>query len=287
MVTVLRRIIVTLIVTILLLNICYLLIDFENYIHFLEGIFSKDGRISNPSMASLKLTAYLIILLFMSIVIFNPTLVNRIKRMRFLHLHYSTIFFTVMLCVQFVCWKYGNYSTFYSENGLFETLTVVFLLLAFIILIKCIHRSKSFSIRILLGFMSFGVLIFAMEEISWGQAIFKWKTPQELSRINYQNETNFHNLLNPYFSVLYTFACFLVGLILVSGRNCAIKLNKLGFDRRLRHLFPRFDCIFWGICFLLMSCTSFFFSFNEVIEGMFAVLGLSYSICLYGRIGSL
>jgi hypothetical protein len=39
-----------------------------------------------------------------------------------------------------------------------------------------------------LFFVAFG------EEISWGQRIFGWSTPEELAKVNYQQETNIHNL---------------------------------------------------------------------------------------------
>jgi hypothetical protein len=40
----------------------------------------------------------------------------------------------------------------------------------------------------LLFFFAFG------EEISWGQRLFGWQTPEHLKEINLQQETNFHNL---------------------------------------------------------------------------------------------
>ena len=39
-------------------------------------------------------------------------------------------------------------------------------------------------------------LFVALEEISWGQRIFDWSTPEAISSINYQNETTIHNLSN-------------------------------------------------------------------------------------------
>ena len=38
------------------------------------------------------------------------------------------------------------------------------------------------------------LLIGAMEEISWGQRLLGWSTPEALERINVQDETSFHNL---------------------------------------------------------------------------------------------
>jgi hypothetical protein len=42
--------------------------------------------------------------------------------------------------------------------------------------------------------LAVGLFVVAMEEISWGQWIFFWKTPTALERVNRQDETNLHNL---------------------------------------------------------------------------------------------
>jgi len=41
---------------------------------------------------------------------------------------------------------------------------------------------------------SVGLFVVAMEEISWGQWLFFWKTPEGWKEINRQGETNLHNL---------------------------------------------------------------------------------------------
>lgn len=50
------------------------------------------------------------------------------------------------------------------------------------------RRNVYFILLSFLFFICFG------EEISWGQRIFGWETPQALREINAQNETNLHNL---------------------------------------------------------------------------------------------
>ncbi len=39
-----------------------------------------------------------------------------------------------------------------------------------------------------------GCFYFAGEELSWGQQLFKWDTPEEIAALNDQQETNFHNM---------------------------------------------------------------------------------------------
>ena len=45
-------------------------------------------------------------------------------------------------------------------------------------------------------------LVGAGEEISWGQRIFGWDTPDALGEVNQQNETNFHNMNSGFFNIL-------------------------------------------------------------------------------------
>src|SRR6185295_12809868 len=42
--------------------------------------------------------------------------------------------------------------------------------------------------------MGLGTIVLFGEEISWGQAVFGWKPGAEMTKINAQHETNFHNL---------------------------------------------------------------------------------------------
>ena len=46
------------------------------------------------------------------------------------------------------------------------------------------------------AFAALGLLFFlgAGEEVSWGQRIFGWQTPEELAQVNVQQETNLHTL---------------------------------------------------------------------------------------------
>jgi len=49
-----------------------------------------------------------------------------------------------------------------------------------------------------------GAFVIAGEEMSWGQWIFHWATPEPLAAVNLQNETNLHNLVDPrIYDVIY------------------------------------------------------------------------------------
>lgn len=42
--------------------------------------------------------------------------------------------------------------------------------------------------------LAFGLAFVGMEEISWGQRIFGWSTPEAFAELNWQRETSLHNL---------------------------------------------------------------------------------------------
>ncbi|MBH62128.1 MAG: hypothetical protein CL569_06700 [Alphaproteobacteria bacterium] len=44
------------------------------------------------------------------------------------------------------------------------------------------------------GLVGLGCVYFAGEELSWGQSLFHWETPELLERVNDQGETNIHNI---------------------------------------------------------------------------------------------
>lgn len=82
-------------------------------------------------------------------------------------------------------------------GGLVERLTVIVLVPGIIAAIYALIRyrqkmtSALASTWLLLWILA--CIYFAGEEISWGQWIFEWQTPESISRLNDQNETNFHN----------------------------------------------------------------------------------------------
>jgi len=95
----------------------------------------------------------------------------------------------------------GSYSVylFFSENTVanlgkedhfFEWLTAVCLFIASLLFLKTALSKKN----IYSFFMSAILFVGAGEEISWGQRIIDFQTPQSLKVMNVQNEFNLHNL---------------------------------------------------------------------------------------------
>lgn len=96
-----------------------------------------------------------------------------------------------------------------QENGFFETLTVLLLLIISIYGWVSIVRSRhAFNRMVQIVIIGFSLLTFlaAMEEISWGQNLFHFQSSDYFLRQNLQQETNLHNLMdaNLFSSIIYS-----------------------------------------------------------------------------------
>lgn len=80
------------------------------------------------------------------------------------------------------------------EDHLLENLTVAFYLLAALALLTAAARPQRwFPPRALYLLAAAGCLFFAGEELSWGQRLFGFATPDFFAGFNAQSESNFHN----------------------------------------------------------------------------------------------
>ena len=76
------------------------------------------------------------------------------------------------------------------EDSFFEWLTSLFYFISFILLALTFKKNRNIFLILLSIVMFFG----AGEEISWGQRIFGFDTPENINKINMQHEFNIHNL---------------------------------------------------------------------------------------------
>jgi len=78
-----------------------------------------------------------------------------------------------------------------NEDGILEWITFWASAGAGLIALFVAFKARSF----LLGLAALMICFYAGEEISWGQRVFGFVTPEGLSKINHQQETNLHNLI--------------------------------------------------------------------------------------------
>ncbi|MBQ76062.1 MAG: hypothetical protein CMQ20_13720 [Gammaproteobacteria bacterium] len=84
------------------------------------------------------------------------------------------------------------------EDGFTETITAVSLFLVAVICITRLvrlRRHRPLLFLGMIGFVGLAGLFGAGEEISWGQRVFGWETPEALLDYNRQAETGLHNLV--------------------------------------------------------------------------------------------
>jgi len=133
-----------------------------------------------------------------------------------------------------------------KEDCLFENLTALFFLVASVIcfIICRVHFNIFILLLGLLLFTGFG------EEISWGQRIFNFETPEAMKKINVQKEFTIHNIvyfnsvdynmktktgINRFLTVNFLFKVFwfiygiLIPLAYLLNKSFAKKANKLRF----------------------------------------------------------
>ena len=87
---------------------------------------------------------------------------------------------------------------FWNENKLVENIQSFLLLISiliFFLVLKKIDKKNKF-IFYFFSLFFLGLIFFLGEEISWGQHIFKWDSPNLFIEFNHQKETNLHNISN-------------------------------------------------------------------------------------------
>lgn len=81
-----------------------------------------------------------------------------------------------------------------GEGGLHETFQAIITLSAFVLAMRLFFAFKNQAwLKLWVALAAVGSLYVTGEEISWGQHLFKWGTPDSWATLNDQNETNLHN----------------------------------------------------------------------------------------------
>jgi hypothetical protein len=89
------------------------------------------------------------------------------------------------------------YKQLVEEDGIAENLQVLLYATALplsIVMSRRLWTSGSRGLATLYLFLAFGFFFMVGEELSWGQRMFGWATPQQFGAVNKQQETNLHNI---------------------------------------------------------------------------------------------
>jgi hypothetical protein len=166
------------------------------------------------------------------------------------------------------------------DENMAEYLSSLLLIISSIILFVAILMLKNVSapnkdkriIKTWLTVFSLMFLLVFMEEISWGQQIFQWETTGTLKEVNFQKETNLHNVIQPLLKFMYP----------LGGIGLFIVLLVLWFFPRAKQPFwlnlltPHISLIYLAF---FMACISFDgLLLSELFELLFYPFILFYSI---------
>lgn len=151
---------------------------------------------------------------------------------------------------------------------------------------KSTKRNIYFALLGILFLMAFG------EEISWGQRIFNWNTPEEFKHLNAQEETNLHNLwlfqayredgtyksffenmlnFNRLFNVFWLLFCVVIPIIFSISKKGKLIIKHLGIP-----LVPLWVGIFFVLNYVVYLFTINFYhidhyGIDELKESLYAI----------------
>lgn len=86
------------------------------------------------------------------------------------------------------------YNTMVKEDGPVEYLSALLFLVGSVVALKASLLAQDVQSKLFTGLFSAGLLFIALSEVSFGQRIFGWGTPEPLKAINIQDETTIHNI---------------------------------------------------------------------------------------------
>lgn len=167
-----------------------------------------------------------------------------------------------------------------AVEGILENITTGFLCVSAVLLIISAFRIRRIysgtglpgSVFLSLMFFSFLLLILAGEEVSWGFHFLGYESDHVFKEINFQGETNVHNLFNPFFHLVYPVAGFMVFII-----YWLLWTFGKGRGSFLFHLLMPPRSLY--ILIFLMACSGCAHT-TEIFEEMLYTLILLYSIRL-------
>ena len=164
-----------------------------------------------------------------------------------------------------------NFRHFIFIKAAFELIALVILVGLFI----KFARAKQALPSIVLGFLALVVFMMAGEELSWGQRIFDWATPDSFRQLNAQHEMNLHDMATQLFQNSWYFGCWLLLVLLPFFRSQIAKFlqkfKKLAF---LSDFLP-------PAYFVLIFAAAY-----GLVDPLAAETGVRYSSILFSVLGT-
>ena len=256
-----------------------LFLAYNDLVRLAETYLASDGQIENPRAVAYSIYLFLA---SVSLILFllKGAWVYTEKRKNIFSLPFHIKLFYVLFAVTLLfTLLFKPVYAYYKEDGILENVTVLMAFASGFILLYVASLYK-FTMRGLFAFaLAASVLLFALEEISWGQRIFGWETTALMLEINEQQENNLHNLFNEYFDIGYV--C-LTGLLasLFFFRDQWIRLfGRYRQTKVFVEFMPSGDLYYTGYFYIfLMLFTLVLDRGGETLEAAIALMFLFYAV---------
>lgn len=256
-----------------------LFFNFSGFVGLIEKHLSADGKIENPRAVLYSLYLFMASIGFI-LFLLKGAWVYTSKRKSIFNLPFHiNLFYVLFAATLLFTFLFKPVYAYYKEDGILENVTVLMAFAAGFILLYIASQYK-FTIRGLFVFaLAASVLLFAMEEISWGQRIFGWETTALMLEINEQQENNLHNLFNEYFDIGYVLLTgFLASLFFFRDQWIGF-LGRRRQTRILVEFMPSRDLFYTGYFYIfLMLFTLIFDRGGETLEAAIALMFLFYAV---------
>ena len=251
------------------------------FIQFLEVYISPDGKITYPKNVLFEIYSIIVYTAILWISVHKEirrkksqhSQVNRMSTRQKMAYAFSLVLIFV--------WVFFKKSSLYHHEAFLEYVTVVFLLLASILIFIGASRNRRMKYNLIL-LIIVGIVLFVlgMEEISWGQTLFNWHTPEVFATINTQNETNIHNIFNHLFVPLYALVCMVIGSVVLFTDEVKAIVTQSELLNEVISLLPSSEFTLWGGIFLFLSLLNLMSDgFGlELTEELFSIFSLSYAM---------
>lgn len=165
---------------------------------------------------------------------------------------------------------------YFTEDSIFENITAInFFISSLVLAFVAYHLSKDKANRkivpiTIISLLALFFFVLGGEEISWGQRIFGWATPEIFSG-NVQHETNLHNLI-PWRHLVSYYQVFNVLLGVVMLISCWLFFRRKHTDLTWIVLPP---CDFIVLVLLILP------NEHEIWEELVSILSLFYSARIF------
>ena len=264
------------------------LLSYAIFFKFVESNFTADGFIEYPIMTAVKIMLLLIVIYWAidaidKIINYKEIFKKPVRISAYMKIVY--IFVTAHVMIYFIAQETSYLKRFYSEDSFFENMTFLLLFLASMIFLYLSLNRRSFQEKMYFIVLFFFFFFVSMEEISWGQRIFEWSTPDLLKDLNYQKETNLHNIFNPWLEMTSQIFFIMIGSMLIYRDKICNICKNTKYLNNLNALFPSEEYFYFGFIFIFLAfipCTMI----DELLEEIFSIVVIIYAIDKLFLIGS-